>query len=442
MKYIINMVQRLQNLSPVQLYGFSSLKIYLSGVIPDMDREQKYLLLQELFDHATESIIVIDADGVIIMANPATELLFGFEGSEIIGKTVEHLIPERYAKAHVAHRSTYNENPHSRAMGIGFDLFARRKDGSEFPVEISLSSFRYHGKRVSIAFIIDITLRKQAEMEILRRQEEMKTINERLEIKVQDRTKVLQEALNEIEKSRSELREALENEKELNELKSRFLSMASHEFRTPLTTILSSATLISEYPEAEQQEKRIKHVERIQSAVNHLNDILSDFLSLSKIEEGKVLACYSVNNLKELVDEVVAEMRLISKDGQQIIHLHEGPEAVEFDPKLTRNIVINLLSNAIKYSKENQKVYIKTLVGPEHFLIEVRDEGMGISKEDQVHLFERFFRGHNAVNIKGTGLGLNIVAKYVELMDGNIEMDSDLNKGTTFRVSLPFIHKN
>ncbi len=400
-----------------------------------MNITQKNHLLQELFEHATESIIVINSTGMIKMVNPATEKLFGYAADEFNGKTVEFLMPKRFASNHVSHRDQYMENPHARSMGIGLDLFAQKKDGSEFPVEISLSPFESDGSKMVIGFIIDITLRKNAERELIRRQQELKTINEKLESKVLDRTKVLQEALNEIEKSREELTEALEKEKELNELKSRFLSMASHEFRTPLTTILSSASLIPEYPGGEQQDKRVKHVDRIKSAVNNLNDILSDFLSLSKIEEGKVLADFRLFNLRSLADEICNEMKNICKNGQEIIHDHVGADEVELDPKLMRNIIINLLSNACKFSDEFKKIQLSTHVTPSEIMVRVKDEGIGISAEDQEHLFERFFRGQNATNIQGTGLGLNIVSNYVELMNGYIEMESKIEIGTTITIT-------
>jgi len=416
---------------------------YISDLKPSsMNPEQRDKLLHELFEHATESIIVIDKTGSIRLVNPATEKLFGYLQEEISNKKVEFLMPERFATRHVGHRENYNDQPHSRSMGIGMDLYAKRKDGSEFPVEISLSPFESDGQKFVIAFIIDITKRKLAEYDIIDQQKKLQTItqelkaaNERLEVKVQDRTKVLQEALNEIEKSRSELSEALEKEKELNELKSRFLSMASHEFRTPLTTILSSASLIPEYPLTDQQDKRTRHVDRIKSAVNNLNDILSDFLSLSKIEEGKVHAIFKEFNLKNHVEEIRNEIKGIAKAGQNIIYNHTGKEEVELDPKLTRNIIINLISNAIKFSEENKNVQINTFTDKSKVIIEVVDEGMGISKDDQEHLFERFFRGQNATNVQGTGLGLNIVSKYVELMDGKIEMKSKLEEGTSVTIT-------
>jgi PAS domain S-box-containing protein len=419
--------------------------IYFSEVKPLlMNREQRDRLLHELFENATESIIVIDDEGSIRLVNPATENLFGYTQQELYGKKVEFLMPERFTNRHEGHRKNYNQQPHSRSMGIGMDLYAKKKNNSEFPVEISLSPFESDGQKFVIAFIIDITKRKLVEQDVINHQKslelitlELKTSNERLEAKVHDRTKILQEALAEIEKSRAELEEALEKEKELNELKSRFLSMASHEFRTPLTTILSSASLIPEYPSDEQQEKRLRHVERIKSAVNNLNDILSDFLSLSKIEEGKVNADFRKFNLVHLINEIIGEIKGIAKPGQEISYTHSGPEEIELDPKLTRNVLINLVSNSLKFSPENSPVYLSTSSDQKAVKIEVRDEGMGISREDQEHLFERFFRGNNAMNIQGTGLGLNIVSKYIELMNGFIEVESELGKGTVIKITFP-----
>lgn len=407
-----------------------------------MNNDQESIIFQQLFNHVTESILVTDKEGKITKINPATEKLFGFMQEELLGKTVEYLMPSRFIEHHINHRSTYSKNPHSRSMGIGLDLYAQRKDKSEFPVEISLSPFKIDGKDFIAAFIIDITKRKQAEMELVNYQKklevltsELKVINERLEAKVQDRTKILQEALSEIEKSRAELSESLEKEKELNELKSRFLSMASHEFRTPLTTILSSASLISDYNSGDQQDKRTKHIDRIKSAVNNLDNILGDFLSLSKIEEGKISADIRKFNLPGLINELQNEIKGICKPGQKLVLKHDGEIEVDLDPKLTKNILINLISNAIKFSDENKNIYIITKVSKSLIELKVKDEGMGISKEDKSHLFQRFFRGSNVVNIEGTGLGLNIVSKYVELMNGFIEVDSELEKGTTFTIS-------
>jgi PAS domain S-box-containing protein len=402
-----------------------------------MNSDQKNILLQQLFDQVTESIIVTRQDGTVVLINPATQKVFGYLPEELYGKAIEHLMPERFRRTHVQNRQSYVGNPHARSMGIGMDLFALKKNGSEFPVEISLSPFEAEGNKYILVFVIDITQRKKIEAEVVNHQKKLESLTMELEAKVVDRTKILQEALTEIEKSKMDLSEALEKEKELNELKSRFLSMASHEFRTPLTTILSSALLINEYPNTEQFDKRKRHVEKIKSAVDNLNDILSDFLSLSRIEEGKVNADYKRFNLPALIEDIREDIKGICKDGQNIIYKKEGKDEVNLDPKIVKNILINLISNAIKFSDENKNIYIQSDVTDDLIRLTVKDEGIGISKDDKEHLFQRFFRGENAGNIQGTGLGLNIVSRYVELMDGNIEFESELEKGSTFTITFP-----
>ncbi|MCC6447117.1 MAG: HAMP domain-containing histidine kinase, partial [Chitinophagaceae bacterium] len=239
-------------------------------------------------------------------------------------------------------------------------------------------------------------------------------------------------------KTKEEIHAALEKEKELNDLKSRFVSMASHEFRTPLSTILSSVSLISKYNTIDTEDKKQKHISRVKSSVSHLTDLLNDFLSLGKLEEGVIKTIPQFFNLVDFSKDVILELQAVAKEGQNIKYTHYGnKEEVYLDNKLLRNILINLLSNAIKFSPENSEIFINSTIDHMSIKIEVIDSGIGISKEDQVHLFERFFRAQNATNIQGTGLGLNIVAKYVELMCGEISFNSELNKGTTFCITFP-----
>jgi signal transduction histidine kinase len=231
-------------------------------------------------------------------------------------------------------------------------------------------------------------------------------------------------------------RMALEKEKELGELKSRFVSMASHEFRTPLSTILTSAYLLSKYVTTEEQPKRDKHLERIISSVNTLTDILNDFLSLGKMEEGKIFARPVSFNVREFITGIVNEMAPIEKKGQTIQYQHKGEEMVILDKGLLKQIVLNLLSNAIKFSSDETQIEVKTVHHTDALELKVKDYGMGISRGDQKHLFERFFRGANAMNIQGTGLGLHIVARYAELMNGNVTCKSELEKGSEFIVTI------
>ena len=266
--------------------------------------------LDALFRHATEGIIVTNKAGILTQVNPAAYRMFGYNEGELENQPLQVLIPERYHTSHAKHQQNYTNNPHARSMGEGVDLFARKKNGSEFPVEISLSPYKANEEQYVIGFIIDITLRKNAERAL-------KNYSQELEKQVEKRTMIMKEAIAELEQTRDELNKALGKEKELNELKTRFVSMASHEFRTPLATVLSSLSLVS---------KKLQ--------------------------------------------------------------------------------------------------------------ISVKDAGIGISKEDQKHLYQRFFRGSNATNIPGTGLGLNIVARYVELLKGIIECESELEKGTEFKITI------
>lgn len=367
---------------------------------------------EALFNNAAIGIITVDAQGNMMLLNQFALKQFGYEEGELNGKKIEVLIPQRYKERHVAHRQNYHSGtPHSRPMGSGMDLYAIKKDGTEFPVEVSLSVYNTDEGQYAIAFVSDISIRKASEAALV-------SLNAELEQKVNERT--------------LSLTEALEKEKELNELKSRFVSMASHEFRTPLSTILSSAYLVSKYTQTEDHAKREKHIQRIVSSVNMLNDILNDFLSVGKIEEGKIQVRFADINVPEVITSLISEMRTIMKPGQEISYDHEGSAEFKLDLSLLKHIVMNLISNAIKFSPEYREITISTGIKSDRMVLRVKDSGLGISKEDQQHLFERFFRGMNVTNIQGTGLGLHIVSKYTELMNGTIECRSELEQGTEF----------
>ena len=398
-------------------------------------------LFQTLFDHASIGIIVVNSLAEIVAINKFAEQQFGYSGEDnLLGKKIETLIPARFHHRHEKHRDGYMHDPKSRPMGIGLDLFAVKKDGSEFPVEISLGNYQVDENKFVVAFVNDITLRKQAEQALVK-------LNAELEKKVEDRTvslretvEKLNEQIQETEEKDRELMAALSKEKELGELKSRFVSVASHEFRTPLSTVLSSVYLLQKYTSAEDQPKREKHIQRIISSVNLLTDILNDFLNVGKIEEGKIQARFSTFDIEKNMTETIAEMQNICKKGQQIAYQHKGDTEVQLDPGMFKHISLNLLSNAIKFSPENSVIELNTKVSDNEIELRIKDSGIGISKEDQEHLFERFFRAANAINIQGTGLGLHIVSKYAELMNGHISCKSATDNGTEFTITFQKQH--
>ena len=400
--------------------------------------------MTSLFENATEGIILTNGKGVIVVANPAAEIMFGYLKNELVKQPIEVLIPEKFKSTHHEHREGFYKKPSNRTMGHGRDLYGRKKDGSELPVEISLSHYERDGEIFVIAFIVDITGRKQIENRMLQQKAELEMITEKirqlnaeLEIKVEERTLILKEALQKLEQSQEELSGALDKERQLNEIKSRFVSMASHEFRTPLTTVLSSASLISKYTSGDDQEKRDKHIQRIKKSVNNLNDILEDFLSLGKLNEGKLETLLEEINLGELIADTLDEMKAIIKK-DQFFELELRKDCNGFtDKKLFRNIIINLVSNAVKFSEEGAKIVIRGNVKDGLASISVIDQGIGISDNDKEHLFSSFFRAANATNIQGTGLGLHIVKRYVDLLGGKVSVESELNKGTTVNFTIP-----
>ncbi|MEO5995942.1 MAG: PAS domain-containing sensor histidine kinase [Chitinophagaceae bacterium] len=402
---------------------------------------------EALFNFATIGIVVTNQNGRIINFNKCAETQFGYSREEILGKAVEELIPNKFHSSHIKHRNYYYHHPEPRSMGAGRDLYAKRKDNSVFPVEVSLSHYVVNGHTFVMAFVIDITVRKNSEVEVLLQKQELETItnqlkqfNVELEQKVGDRTKMLRETLAELEKSKTELSEALVSEKELSDLKYRFVTLASHEFRTPLSTILSSAYLLEQYTDNSGKTK--KHIQRIKNAVAGMKSILEDFLSLGKLEEG-LIEIRKENITAEVcrqdIQVVLEEMEQMLKHEQKINFSHLGNANMIIDRHLLKNIVMNLVSNAIKFSPEGSVIEVSANFKDNELEVVVLDHGLGISEEDQQHLFQRFFRGKNVSNIQGTGLGLHIIGNYLELLNGSIAFKSSVNGGSIFTFNIPSI---
>jgi PAS domain S-box-containing protein len=407
---------------------------------------------REIFQTSAEGIIMIDETGKILLANPVAEKMFGYEPNTLAGHELEELLPERYRGRHLGFRQQFNENPSPRRMGIGRDLRALRVDGTEFPVEISLSFTNLNNQVMSMAFITDISLRKIAEDALRKSEEQLIEYAAELEKKVQSRTEALNLSVEKLEKANNDLqqqivvrkqaeeeaRKAFEKERELNELKSKFVSIASHEFRTPLSTILSSTSLIQQYQERGDLSKIDKHIVRVKSSVHHLTGILNDFLSLGKLEEGRIEVMNETVSLNHFFEEINEEMKHTLKEEQQLSVDFVQPELnFQTDPKILRNILFNLISNASKYSDAGKTIHLNASYTTDTVRLEVRDEGIGIPKSEVKHIFDRFFRATNAANMQGTGLGLNIVKRYVDLLQGDIHFTSEEGKGSSFIITLP-----
>jgi PAS domain S-box-containing protein len=642
--------------------------------------------LNAIFNNATEGMLIVNQSGVIVLVNTFTEKLFGYRKDELLGSSIENLLPDRMRSAHHHQREGFMVHPQTRPMGAGRELLAKRKDGSAFPVEISLSHFKNEEGTFAIAFVLDLTERKKA-LEALAREQKLaqtyfelapvffvvldtegkiisvndygsrhlgysksevcgkhytvflpeydkdesvdrfnktldgtskefqnesvvrnsrgeeiemswrrvaikdekgvtmsvlaagiditekkkherlailhlKTIqnlNDQLELKIRNRTGELSQAVHRLEKANNELvknqllfktimhhfpdsvvgvlnkelkyvfvdgqelhsiglvkddnrgerlfdnihpvlsgqaeeklrkvftgvrvsydleleekaymvnaaplpdengqineimvvikniterkktekelLKSIEKERELSDMKSKFVTMASHEFRTPLTTILSSVFLLENYEQDELEKNMEVHLGKIKRSVNNLTELLNDFISLGKLEEGKVKVNYTTINVRIFLEELVPEMELVRKGNQTIRCEYLGEESdILLDKQLLRSILLNLIGNAIKYSSVNGEIKLIAQLTEDRLVIQVIDQGIGIPQEEQKQIFKRYFRASNAAHISGTGLGLNIIRKYTRLMKGKVEFQSRVGEGTTFKVTLP-----
>ena len=401
-------------------------------------KEERGNIFKILSEAISEGIIIVNEKQEIVTSNEAADKMFGYKREELIEQNLNVLIPREYRHNHHHQVDEFLGKSDPRQMGHGRDLYGQRKDGSVFPVEAGLNPFEIYGNKYVMALVTDISVRKNQEMEIVE-------LNTHLEQNIEERTKELNETITilreEVAKRKEaehKIKESLRKERELNELKTKFLSLVSHEFKTPLSGILTSATLAGKYTETDQQDKREKHLKTIQSKVKYLNNILNDFLSIERLESGKANYKFDVVPLSKVVNEVIYNSNMLLKDGQKINYPSNIDDiTINFDEKILELSLTNLINNAIKYSPEYTIIDVVVLPKKDAVEMKIIDQGMGIPQKEQKFIFNRYFRAENALLNQGTGIGLNIVKSHLENLGGTISFESEEGKGSTFIISFP-----
>jgi len=359
---------------------------------------------RDLLESTPDGIVMANPTGHIVIANSQAERLFGYDSGELRGRSVDILLPERYRHAHVGHRSNYFQQPRKRAMGSGLDLAGLRKDGSEFPIEISLSPLRTEESAFVMSAIRDISERKRFE-------------------------KALQEKNQELANA--------------NEAKDRFMAGMSHELRTPLNAIIGfTGTLLMEMPGPLNQEQQ-KQLRTVRTSARHLLALINDLLDVSKIEAGKADLTWEAVDCQALIEEIITSIRP-EATARGLALTFDPPKHVtplRTDRRAVSQIILNLVSNAIKFTDQGS-IRVCLLHGaPPMGTTEIRveDTGVGIAVDDQTRLFGAFtrFAGNRPGAAGGTGLGLHLSRKLAELLGGRIEMQSESGVGSTFTLVLP-----
>ncbi|WP_420572905.1 PAS domain-containing sensor histidine kinase [Kordia sp.] len=391
-----------------------------------------------LLGAVSEGVIIVNEQQEIVEANTAAAKMFGYSRDELIQQSLNILIPMKYHAGHGTHFNGFMKNRETRQMGHGRDLHGAHKNGTTFPVEAGLNPFSIKEKNYVMALVIDITIRKQQEAKI-------QELYADLEQKVIQRTKELSDTISELEaenklrlQAEKDAKSALKREQELNELKTKFLSLVSHEFKTPLSSILTSSMLLGKYKLSEQQAKRDRHIKIISDKVHYLNNILNDFLSVEKLEKGKVNYKLSTFKMSKVVNEVVYNANMLLKEGQQINYPDDiDGYSLYQDEKIIELALSNVVNNAIKYSSENTIIDISITQNDAMTTINIKDNGIGIPEREQKNIFNRYFRAENALLVQGTGIGLNIVKSHLENLKGSISFESTENEGSTFTLNIP-----
>ncbi|MFS4467880.1 PAS domain S-box protein [Maribacter sp. 2210JD10-5] len=395
-------------LNPFQLYGNRYIMALMTDITERKKAEEEVSHWFQIFNESLNEIYVFDATTFkFINVNHGAQLNIGYNLEELREMTPMDIKPDF---KETTLRKLVAPLAQGKKPKLDFETMHQRKNGSFYPVEVHLQLSNIGNRKVFVAIILDIT--------------ERKAYTENLEKTVAERTE--------------QLEEALAAEKELGELKTKFLSLVSHEFKTPLSSILTSTTLLSKYTRTEQQENRDKHLNTIKNKVKYLDNILNDFLSVERLESGKINYKHTTFPLSKVINEVVYDSNMLLKEGQQISYPQDIDEiTLYFDEKILELALSNLVHNAIKYSPENTKIDIQVSKNKECLTLSIIDEGIGIPAEEQKFIFERYYRAGNALLSQGTGIGLNIAKRHLENLGGDITFTSKENMGTEFRIKVP-----
>ncbi len=361
-----------------------------------------------IFDRMLEGVHIIDGDWRILYVNDSAAIQDSFPKADLVGQSVFDKIPGLEQSEVYRHLANCLKDGKPK----DFQNFFKYPDGTEVWYDVRINPVEEGIMLMSR----DITESKQIDYQL---QHE----NEILEERIKQRTEGLQDIL--------------QREKHLNQLKSAFVSTASHEFRTPLATIITSVNLVDHALDYDKADRRKRHLNNIKASVIQLKTILNDFLSLDKLDSGIINYSASETDIKQFSTEILQELRLLCREGQKINYKHWGENSVAIDTNIIKNVLYNLISNAIKYSPNSEDVLFTTEMSDTTFIMTVVDKGLGIPLEDQPKLFNKFFRAGNVNDIEGTGLGLNIVKRYIDLAGGQVNFTSTPKVGSKFIVTIP-----
>ncbi|GGK52164.1 MULTISPECIES: PAS domain-containing sensor histidine kinase [Flavobacteriaceae] len=402
-----------------------------------------------LFEAIPEGVIIVDESQTILAANSSAETMFGYTNQELSNKKLDVLIPKKFHTNHKHHFSNFIKSNNIRKTTHNSNLTGIKKNNKQFPIEIGLNPFSVENNNFVLALLIDITVRKQNELKI-------ETLNTQLEQKVTQRTLQLKNTIKQLKllnlnykkeiakrvEAENKIKLTLKKEQELSNLKTKFLTLVSHEFKTPLSGILTSTMLLNKYQLKSEQNRREKHIKTIESKVHYLDNILNDFLSVERLDANQVNYKITKFNLSKVINEVIYNTNMLLKNGQKINIPHNIDDFIlEQDEIILVLILSNLMCNAVKYSPENSTIIIKIIKNGKNISFVIIDKGIGIPLNDQNYVFNRYFRAENALNIQGTGIGLSIVKAHVENLGGTISFKSKENEGSVFILKIPIINK-